>query len=141
MKREKLILLLIAVIVGLIVAGGAFYLYQSTKEIPGTKIKKISVLEPTPTPKPSVFISLNTPANESVSSKALITVSGKTVPNSRFTIITPVDQSAGISSADGDFSTTVTLDSDQNIVRITVIAPNGETTTLTRTVTYSTENF
>lgn len=141
MKKEKITIVIVALIVGLLFAGLAFYLYQTTKEIPTTKIRKIAVLEPTPTPKPSVFIVVSSPKNESVSDKSLITVSGKTVPNAKFIIISPIDQSSGISSPDGDFSTTINLDSDQNILRITVVAPNGEAATQSILVTYSTEQF
>ena len=141
MKKEKFVLILVATIVGLLVAGIAFYLYQTTREIPNTKIKKIAVLEPTATPKPSIFADITSPSDESVSSNALITISGKTVPNAKFIITSPIDQSSGIASSQGDFSTTINLGSDQNVLKITVIAPNGETITKTVTVTYSTQDF
>ncbi len=141
MKKEKIILSIIAAGVGLLVAGVIFYLYQGTKTIPPTKIKKISILQPTPTPKPSIFISINSPQSEAVLDKKIVTVSGKTAANAKIAAIGPIDQESGIASSQGDFSMTLNLDSDQNIINVTAIAPNGETATTVITVTYSTESF
>ena len=141
MKKEKIILSLIAAGVGLLVAGVIFYFYQSTKTIPPTKIRKISILVPTPTPTPSVFLVLNAPANESVTDKRIVTVSGKTAPDASILIVAPVDEVSAVASSQGDFSTTINLDDGQNILTITSIAPNGETAKLERVVTFSTEDF
>lgn len=141
MRREKFLLLLIASTVGLLVAGVAFYIYESSKTIPTEKIKKVVKIVPTPTPKPSIYLNISSPKNELVVDKKILTVSGKTVPNSNIIVLSPIDESAGSTSSDGNFSTTVNLEDDQNIIRITAIAPNGETITEARTVTYSTESF
>ena len=141
MKKEKIILFLIVILVALIVAGVGFYIYESTKTIPSTKIKKVAVLVPTPTPKPSIFISVSSPSNEQVFDKKIITVSGKTIANSTVFALSPVDEESGLSTADGDFSMTLNIDDDQNVIEVTSIAPNGETATKTLVVTYSTESF
>lgn len=141
MRKEKIILLFAATLIGLLVAGVAFYIYQSTKVIPTTKIKKVSVKVPTPTPKPSIFLSISSPTPEQVFDKKVITVTGKTSPDAKIIVVGPIDQSSGTASSEGDFSTTINLDTDQNIISITAIASNGETITVKRVVTYSTENF
>ena len=51
------------------------------------------------------------------------------------------DQEALQPSTQGDFSTTLTLDDGENLIKLTAILPSGESTTLQRTVTYSTEDF
>jgi len=141
MKKEKILLLLIASVVGLIVAGIGFYIYESSKNIPTEKIKKVAVIAPTPTPKPSIYLNVASPKNELVTDKRILTVSGKTIPNSNIIVLSPIDESAGTASSDGNFSLTVNLSDDQNIIRITAIAPNGETISEIRIVTFSTENF
>jgi hypothetical protein len=141
MKKEKIILFLVASGIGLLAAGIIFYFYESSRTIPSTKIKKISTLVPTPTPKPSIYLNINTPTNEEVTDKRILTVSGKTLPDAKVVVLSPIDLSSGISSADGNFSMSVNIDNDQNIIRITAVSASGETVSQTRIVTYSTENF
>lgn len=141
MKKEKILLLLIASGIGLLVAGVIFYIYESSKNIPSEKIKKVVSLVPAPTPKPSIYLNVSSPKNELVTDKRILTVSGKTLPNANIIALSPIDVSAGTASSDGNFSLTVNLDDDQNIIRITAIASNGETISATRIVTFSTENF
>jgi len=139
MKKEKVILSFIATLIGLMVAGGAFYFYESSKVPP--KIKTISIISPTPTPKPSIFLSLDRPKDEEVVSKKVITISGKTIPDSIVSIITENSQDIITPALNGDFSTTINVDDSQNLIEITAIAPNGESAKALRTVTFSTEEF
>ncbi len=141
MKKEKIILFLVASGIGLLAAGIIFYFYESSRTIPTTKIKKISTLVPTPTPKPSIYLNISAPTNEEVTDKRILIVSGKTLPGAKIVVLSPINLSSGISSSDGNFSMTINLDNDQNIIRVTTIANNGETVSQTRIVTYSTENF
>lgn len=141
MIKEKVILSLVAIIVSLTVAILGFYFYQSTKSIPDTQIKKIAISSPTPTPLPSVYLIVDEPIDESVVGSRIITVSGKTNPNAVVTILTGNDEDVITPSSVGDFSTTITLTSDENVIRITAAIPSGEQTFIDRTVTYSTESF
>lgn len=141
MKKEKILLLLIASVVGLLVAGIVFYIYESSKTIPPGEIRRVTTTASTPTPKPSIYLNISAPKNELVVDNRILTVSGKTIPNSNIIVLSPIDESAGTASSDGNFSTTVNLEDDQNIIRITAIAPNGETITEARTVTFTTEDF
>lgn len=141
MKKEKILLLFIASVVGLMVAGMIFYIYESSKDISSSKLKKVAVIAPTPTPKPSIYLNVSSPKNEEVLDKRILTVSGKTLPNANIFTLSPIDESAGQATSEGDFSLTLNLDDDQNIIRITAIAPNGETISEARIVTFSTENF
>ena len=68
-------------------------------------------------------------------------INGKTNPEATVIIITAADQEALQPSSQGNFSTTITLDNGQNLIKIYSIMPDGETISLDRTVTYSTENF
>ena len=140
MKFEKLILSFFAILGGLIVAGVGFFIYQSTKKIPPSEIKTISISQPTPTSTP-VLLALSSPADQSVTDNKIVTISGKTDPNA--TIIISTDSSDQVISpaSTGDFTTTIAIDSDENVIHILAINKNGEETEKIVTVTYSTQNF
>ena len=141
MKTEKIILSFIAVLIGLLVAGISFYFYESAKTISSSQIKSISLTPPTPTPKPSIYLTLDTPQDEQVFNQKTITVSGKTSPTATVSILTESNEQVITPAQNGNFSTTITIDDDENILDIIAISPNGEEIRTTRTVTFSTESF
>ncbi len=141
MKQERVILSFIMVLIGLLVAGTAFYLYQS-----GTKktIANVQVsVTPTPTPeiKNPVILTISTPSDETVVSNKNLTISGKTNPQATIVLLTDSDQQVFQPNANGDFTTTTILDNNQNLITIISILPNGDSRELKETVTYSTSNF
>lgn len=142
MKQERVILSFIMVLIGLLVAGIAFYLYQGTKTIPASKLKPVSITTPSPSPVSfSTFLSVQNPTDESVLDNKILTVSGKTTPDATVVILTASDQKVIQPSNEGDFSTTITLSDGQNLIQISAISPDGQSATVQKTVTYSTENF
>lgn len=141
MKKEKVILSFIAAFIGLVVTGSAFYFYESSKTVPPSKIKTITIITPVPTPKPSIFLSLDRPKDEEVVSKKVVILSGKTIPEAIVIIITQSSQDIITPALNGDFSTTLNVEDGQNLIEITAIAPNGESAKALRTVTFSTEEF
>ncbi len=141
MKQERVILSFIFVLIGLLAAGVLFYFYQSTKVVNNTPPNVISSPTPTQSPKSNIFISINQPTDEAVVSNKTLQISGKTIASATIVIITDSDQFVLQPTDVGDFSTTVTLDNGQNLITVQAIAQNGETVSLKRTVTYSTENF
>jgi len=141
MKQERVILSFVAVLIGLLAAGLAFYFYQSTKTVSSSNQVTVNAPTPTPTPMPTVYISLSSPNDESVVTSKTLTVSGKTNPNATIIIYTDNGQQVVQPSSQGDFSTTLTLDDGENLLKLMSVLPGGETTTLQRTVTYSTEDF
>ena len=143
MKTEKTVLYFVATLVGLLVAGGLFYLYQPTKTIPASKAQKpivISKVSPT-TPSSSVYLTLDQPKDEDVVNKKIITISGTTTSNAVIIILTADSQQVITPTLTGFFSTTVTLDDGENTLEITAIAPNGEEKKEIRTITFSNEDF
>ena len=135
-----MILSAFAIVVGLLVALSAFYLYQRTKQIDTQKIKPISIVS-TPTPKPSVFLKIDTPGDEKVFDKKIISVSGKTVSGAIIVILSENSEEVLNPTLNGDFTTTITLENGENLIQITAIGPDGQDSTVERTVTYSTESF
>ncbi len=141
MKTEKLILSFIATLFGLLVAGVAFYLFQATKTITPSNTKTISFASPSPTPLPSIFLTVDRPKDEEVVTSKILIVSGRSTGNAVVIVMTDSFEDVITPSANGDFSTSVSINDGQNIVEITAIAPNGESTTIKKTVTYSQEEF
>ena len=144
MKAERVILSFFAVIIGLVAAGAAFYFYQMTKVVPEDKTKtpdltnKISV---SPTPDNANLLSVDKPKDEEVFNKKVITITGKT-RNDATIIVTSEDSDQVVKpAANGNFSVTQTVLNGTTILYITAVFPNGEEKTITRTVTYSSENF
>ena len=141
MRKEKIILSIAAGIVGILVALGAFFFYQSTKQLRSNQIKKITIETPTPNPESGMFIKISTPKDEEVVEDRVIKVSGKTVANSKIVVLSDTFQQAGVADDSGNFSIDITLSENENILQISSISPNGEIAKTERVVTYSTESF
>lgn len=140
MNKEKIILCFIAVAIGLGVASLGYYLYQGTKVLPIEKQKTVSIAN-APSPAPSVPLSLDEPKDENVYTTRIIKVSGKTNPDAIIVVLTDTDQDVLAPAKDGSFSTTVTIDAGENTIQVTAVGKNGDSNTVNRTVTYSTESF
>jgi len=141
MKTERVVLSFIAVVIGLVVAGGAFFIYQSTKVIPPYKVPTITLQKTTPTPAPGVLLTIDQPVDESVIETRTITVSGKTVPGATIIVNAGSDDEVVTPSTTGDYSLTLTIASGENEIVVTSIDTQGDETTKTITVTSSTEDF
>ena len=141
MSKEKVVLSFIAVVVGILVTGVAFYLYEATKTIPPSKIKRIKISSPSPTPKSSIFLTIKDPEDEKVVNKKVVTVSGETRKDATVVILSPIDEDVIKPASSGNFSTTINIDNGQNNIEITAISENGEEIKITRTITFSTEEF
>lgn len=141
MKAERLILSLIAIFIGLLVAGGAFYLFQLTKQIPNGANNITIKAKATPTPSSTNYLVIDTPQEESISKVKTITIAGKVVPKSTLVISNGTNDQVVNPSSSGSFSVTSSLDEDTTLFYITAIFPDGEEKTLTRTVSFVTEEF
>lgn len=140
MTKEKFILSVFALLLGIVVAVVIFYLYQSTKQIKPTQIEKITLATPTPAGIQTPLI-LSSPKDQSVVTNRSVTVSGKTDPDAKIVVLTQSREIGAVAAGDGSFSTEITLDNGQNIVEVLVVSASGKTATARRTVTYSTEEF
>ena len=144
MKAEKVVLSFVAILVGLIAAGIAFYLYQATKTIPPSQTKPVAiVISPTRAPLSDNehLLKIDSPRNEEVFDKKLITVSGKTVSGSSLVVSTEDNDQVVKPAGSGDFTLTTTIPDGTSVMHITVIFPDGTEKNESRTVTFSTENF
>ena len=142
MKTERIILSLIALFVGLLVAGGAFYIYQMTQQIPQDKSDTITIKShATPTPNSNNYLVIDAPKDEDLTDRKTITISGKTLPGSTVVISTESDDQVVKPTATGTFNSTQTIDDGVNILSITSVFPDGTEKTVNRSITYTTENF
>lgn len=140
MRAEKIVLSFIAIVVGILVTGVAFYLYQNTRKAPADNSKTIIISEPSPTPA-NISLSVKNPQDQSVVSKKIVSIEGTTEKDATVIIVTPVDQKVLNPSSNGNFSTTINIDDGQNFIEITAVSSDGQETKIVRTVTFSTEDF
>lgn len=140
MKKEKVVISFFAVLIGIIAAGIAFYFYQSTKTL-SPQTRPVALTSPTPTPQAGIFLSVDTPLDESVTDKKTITITGKTEPDAIVVISIDSADEVITPTRTGGFSTTSTITDGTNRIEITAIAPNGEEATIVRTVSFSAEEF
>ena len=142
MKSERIILSLIAIFVGLLVAGGAFYIYQMTKQIPQDKTDTITIkAHATPTPSTNQYLTIDSPKDESLTDRKTITVSGKTIIGSTVIVSTETGDQIVKTTTTGTFNVTQTIDTGTNLISIKAIFPDGNEKTIQRTVNYTTEEF
>lgn len=142
MGKEKIVLSIIAILLGLFVAGGAFYIYQLTRSInEPTATQPIPTTRPTPIPKNSNFLILEDPKDEQIFSKRIINITGKTPPDATIIVSTQSTDQVVAPSKNGDFTLTHTLENGVNILKVTSIFQNGEEQSVTRAVTSTTEEF
>lgn len=141
MKKKRIFTTFLILLIGCLFALAGFYLYQQSKIIKPSKIKKIVLEEPSPAPESTIFISISKPEDEEISTTRNLTISGKTIPNAKIVILTTTTQEAGVAAKDGSFTTDINLDEGENIIEISAVADNGETAKIKRTVIYTTEDF
>ena len=143
MKAEKVILSFVAVFVGLIAAGVAFYLYQSTKVLPFNQTKPSATQvskAPTPVSASDVF-TVDSPTDQEVFSKQLISIKGTAVKGAIITVSTDDNDQVVQPADNGDYTLTQTIPQGTSLMEFTVIFPDGTEKKIDRTVTFSTENF
>ncbi len=141
MKTEKIVLSFIAILAGLLVAGIAFFIYSATKSISPGKVPTITITSPTPTPAANVLLTVEQPADESVTPQRTITITGKTTPGATLVLTTQSDDQVVTPTTIGDYSITTTINPGANYITLTAISPSGEEVTKQFTVTSSSEEF
>jgi hypothetical protein len=131
----------VAIGIGLFVAAGAFFIYQSLRSLPQNKIPTITLNNPTPTPQEAVLLSIDSPADESVQSSRNLTISGKTDPQATLILNTDSDDQVVTPTSTGNFSLTTIIDTGVNIIHLTAVTPDGQENKKTFTVSSTTEDF
>ncbi|HSX08531.1 MAG TPA: hypothetical protein VLF93_00050 [Candidatus Saccharimonadales bacterium] len=144
MKAEKVILSFVAVFVGLIAAGIAFYLYQSTKVIPTSQTKPSATqvsIQPTKQPANTDIFTVDSPEDEQVFTQKLITVKGTAVKGATITASTDDNDQVVQPADNGNYTFTQTIPDGTSVIEFTAVFPDGTVKKIDRTVTFSTQNF
>lgn len=142
MNKEKIVLSIIAILLGLFVAGGAFFIFQTASSIQETPAEKQSPSpSPTETPENKNLLILEVPQDEQVFSKRIIDIKGKTAKETTVIISTASTDQVVTPNENGEFTLTHTLEDGINILKVTAIFPDGTEKTITRAVSSTTEDF
>lgn len=140
--KERLIIIIVAIIAGLFITSAGFFIYQATKKIDDTPItKRITVTPPANQTTKDVFVRVTEPKDESLTSKRTLSVKGTTNPENIIVISTNLEDVQVKPSSEGNFSVTIDIDAGANSLVTRAISPTGTSAQDLRTVTYSTEEF
>lgn len=144
--KERLIIVFVTVIIGLVLTTVGYLVYQSFQTPPQSEeefeITQESLPTTTPENDPNAFhVIITEPAPESITDKRTITVTGTTNPGNTVVISTNQDDVVAVPKDDGSFSTSVTINAGTNIIIARAMNDEGETTEDTRVVTFVAEDF
>ncbi|HRN96317.1 MAG TPA: hypothetical protein PLD54_02630 [Candidatus Levybacteria bacterium] len=144
--KERIIIVFVAVIIGLVLTTVGYLLYQSF-DTPATPSPNEQVQNPTqpvttsPTPDKSFFITVTEPQPESITNKRTITVTGTTNPGNTVVISSNQDDVVAQPKDDGTFSTTITINAGTNVLVARAVNAQGDSVEETRIVTFVSEDF
>lgn len=141
--KERIVIVFIAVVLGLLATTAAFFIYQSTKVVTDKESsKKIAqTVSPTSSPSDKLMLIVEDPKDESVLDKRTIQVRGKTNVGNTILISSNQEEEVAKPTTDGKFAITITIDAGVNNIITRAIAPNGDEITDERVVVFSTEEF
>lgn len=139
--KERLIIIVLAVISGLIITTIAFFVYQNF--ISGTKSanEKSDLVKPTPPPSQNIILEISEPTDGSLTDNRSISVKGTTNPENVVIVSSNQEDNSGKPTTDGKFSITIDIDAGANFLVVRSIAPDGAELKKEIVVTYTTEEF
>ena len=141
--KERLIIIVVAIIAGLFITSAGFFIYQTTKAQNDTPTAQ----QPTPSTDEQkenpngVFVRVAEPADESLTEKRTVVIKGKTNPANLIVISSNIEDIEVSPSQEGDFTASIDIDANANAIITRAIGPDGTSAQDIRTVTYSTEDF
>jgi len=140
--KERLIIIIVAIIAGLFITSAGFFIYQSTKKGSDTPItKNVPKTTTTPLSTGTIFVRVSEPNDESLTAKRTISVKGSTNPENIVVISSNLEDIEIKPNQEGNFSTSIDIDAGANQIVTRAIAPDGSSAQDIKTITYSTEEF
>lgn len=140
--KERLIIIFVAIIAGLLITGVGFLIYQSTIKVNDTPQNAGANAAITPTDNESgLYVRLTEPQDETLTNKRTITITGTTNPGNIIVVSTNLEDVQAEPSSEGNFSLTVDIDAGANKIVTRAISPDGSSVEDIRTITFSTEEF
>lgn len=144
--KERIVIVIIAIGLGLFLTTIGFLIYQSTKFKPAET--ETTETQPTGTvagitevPEEDTGLTITEPKDEAVLDKRTVKVTGSTDPS--YTVVISSNQEDVVATPDskGKFTASVTIDAGTNELITKAIKPDGTEIKDTRVITYSTEEF
>lgn len=140
--KERLVIIIVAIIAGLFITSAGFFIYQSTKKIEDTPAAKDVSISPTGSQQSeTIYVRLTDPKDEALTNKRSISIKGTTNPGNLIVISTNLEDVQVKPTTEGSFSVTIDIDAGANTIITRAISPTGISAQDVRTITYSTEDF
>ncbi len=155
MIKELLIAITLGALLGFGVTGGIVALRknQTTTPVTATDISPTPTITDTSVNTDSTSdsdenlntnshqITIESPADESVTGNSQVTIKGSTTPQSHLVISTPIKTYFVIADNAGNFNTDIEIDSGVNQIQIDSVDPQDNQATKQIIITYSTAKF
>lgn len=134
--KERIVIIFIAVTLGLLATTIGFFVYENAKPNKKVEVSNKKPEEPVSNQK-VITLTISTPADESVTNKRSVDVKGKTDPQNTVIISTNQEDVVAQPTDLGEFTATVAIDTGVNKLVVESINPNGESTKIERTISFS----
>ncbi|MBI2622455.1 hypothetical protein HYW66_02370, partial [Candidatus Microgenomates bacterium] len=141
MLKERILIIFLALITGLLFSVGAFYLYQKGKAMtPNSVSQNTNPTTPEVSPTLSLLLEVTSPQNEEVVAQKIVQVAGRTSNLATVVILLEDKEQVLAPAADGTFATNINLTDGVNVIEVMAFLPDGKMLSEKRTITYTTEN-
>lgn len=138
--KERLIIIILAVVSGLVITTIVFFIYQNFIDNSNSSSKR-ATSQITPQPTERLILDISEPLDGSLTDIRTLSIKGVTNPENVVVISSNQEDNSGKPSKDGNFSITITIDTGANFLVIRSIAPDGNEIQKELVVTYTTEEF
>lgn len=144
--KERIVIVVIAVGLGLFLTTIGFLIYQSTKFKPAVEEEQTTEQQQANQTTQAVEVEKGTlvitePKDEAIVDKRTIKVEGQTEPGNTIVISSNQEDVVATPDKDGKFNASITIDAGTNQIITRAIKPDGTEEEDIRVVTYSTEEF
>ena len=128
--------LLLPVLMALVLAGVGISLTFYSKAKNPDQLTLNTFPTAMPVEKPQLFLTLESPSEETMAVNGAVLVKGKTLPDTSVMLFTEGDDDAVQSDIEGNFEGVVMLAKGSNTLTVTAIGVEGDETSQTVTITY-----
>jgi len=138
MRKEVIIAIVLGFALGLVITFGIWKANKALKKEVPEEVPVVEEVTLEPTPTPAFDLQIISPADQSISEEAKITITGKTQPGS--VIAVAYEKGEDIVEADsaGNFEVEVGLVSGINEIEITAFSLEGDEASKSLNIVYST---
>lgn len=139
MRKEVVIAIILGFALGLVITFGIWKANKALKKEEPEAVPTVAEeVTPEATPTPAFSLEIISPADESISDKRKITITGKTQPGSVVAIAAELGEELVETDEVGNFKVEVSLISGINEIEITAFGPEGDEASRSLNIVYST---